>query len=100
MEKAATDINSNVDKINEACGTHITEAFASKNGFAAMAAKYVEDGKTSVAWSFNATPSVDSWRADVVAPLTEYTERDGSWDDVEKAFVDQWAYYWNLSNEK
>ena len=199
MEKAATDINSNVDKINEACGTHITEAFASaglddgsnwrfsghlagielyyefkdagcdltagqgeikgtyldnykrvwdmytntsaadkatldflewvitsddgrkaitetmglsapfdtftgdfasKNGFAAMAAKYVEDGKTSVAWSFNATPSVDSWRADVVAPLTEYTERDGSWDDVEKAFVDQWAYYWNLSNEE
>lgn len=77
-----------------------TGDFASKNGFAAMAAKYVEDGKTSVAWSFNATPSVDSWRADVVAPLTEYTERDGSWDDVEKAFVDQWAYYWNLSNEK
>ena len=199
LEKVATDINSNVDKINEACGTHITEAFASaglddgsnwrfsghlagielyyefkdagcdltagqgeikgtyldnykrvwdmytntsaadkatldflewvitsddgrkaitetmglsapfdtftgdfasKNGFAAMAAKYVEDGKTSVAWSFNATPSVDSWRADVVAPLTEYTERDGSWDDVEKAFVDQWAYYWNLSNEE
>ena len=77
-----------------------TGDFASKNGFAAMAAKYVEDGKTSVAWSFNATPSVDSWRADVVAPLTEYTERDGSWDDVEKAFVDQWAYYWNLSNEE
>ena len=29
LEKVATDINSNVDKINEACGTHITEAFAS-----------------------------------------------------------------------
>lgn len=75
-----------------------TGDFASKNGFAAMANEYAAQGKTSVAWSFNATPAVDDWRADFVAPLTEYTMRDGSWDDVKTAFVDQWAYYWDLQN--
>ncbi len=76
-----------------------TGDFASQNGFAAMANEYAAAGKTSVAWSFNATPAVDDWRADVIAPLTEYTERGGSWDDVEKAFVDQWAYYWAEENK-
>ena len=72
-----------------------TGDFASKNGFAAMANEYAAKGATSVAWSFNATPSVDNWRADFIAALTEYTERGGSWDDVETAYVDQWAYYWS-----
>lgn len=75
-----------------------TGDYESKNGFASLVNEYAAAGKTSVAWSFNATPSVDDWRADFVAPLTEYTERGGSWDDVEKAFVDQWAYYWDLEN--
>ena len=75
-----------------------TGDFASQNGFAAMANEYAAAGKTSVAWSFNATPAVDDWRADFIAPLTEYTERGGSWDDVKTAFVDQWAYYWDLQN--
>ena len=70
-----------------------TGDYASNNAFAAMANEYAAAGKTSVAWSFNATPAVDDWRADVLAPLTEYTERGGSWDDVATAFVDQWAYY-------
>ena len=77
-----------------------TDEYTSNNGFAAMANEYAAQGKTSVAWSFNATPSVDDWRADFVAPLTEYTERGGSWDDVKTAFVDQWAYYWDLSHEE
>lgn len=76
-----------------------TGDFASQNGFAAMANEYAAAGKTSVAWSFNATPAVDDWRADVIAPLTEYTERGGSWDDVATAFVDQWAYYWAEENK-
>jgi raffinose/stachyose/melibiose transport system substrate-binding protein len=76
-----------------------TGEFESKNGFASMVNEYAAAGKTSVAWSFNATPAVDDWRADFIAPLTEYTERDGSWDDVKTAFVDQWTYYWDLSNE-
>lgn len=75
-----------------------TGEFATENTFLAAANKYGAAGKTGVAWSFNATPSVDSWRADFVAPLTEYTERGGSWDDVETAFVDQWKYYWDLEH--
>jgi raffinose/stachyose/melibiose transport system substrate-binding protein len=75
-----------------------TGDFASTNAFASMVNEYAAQGKTSVAWSFNATPSVDDWRADFIAPLTEYTERGGSWDDVKTAFVDQWAYYWDLQN--
>ena len=75
-----------------------TGDYASKNAFAAMVNTYGAAGKTSVAWSFNATPAVDDWRADFIAPLTEYTERGGSWDDVKTAFVDQWAYYWDLQN--
>ena len=77
-----------------------TGDYASKNGFAKVASDLVADGKTSVAWSFNATPSVDDWRADFVAPLTEYTERGGSWDDVTKAFTEKWSYYWDLQNEQ
>ncbi len=77
-----------------------TGEYESQNGFASMVNEYAAAGKTSVAWSFNATPSVDDWRADFMAPLTEYTERGGSWDDVVTAFVDQWAYYWELSNEQ
>ena len=77
-----------------------TGDYASNNGFAAMANEYAAQGKTSVAWSFNATPAVDDWRADFVAPLTEYTERGGSWDDVKTAFVDQWAYYWDQQNNQ
>lgn len=73
-----------------------TGEYASKNGFADMVNTYASQGKTSVAWSFNATPSVDAWRADFIAALTEYTERGGSWDDVVTAYVDQWSYYWNL----
>lgn len=77
-----------------------TGEYESQNKFAAMVNEYAAAGKTSVAWSFSATPSVDDWRADFIAPLTEYTERGGSWDDVKTAYVDQWAYYWELSNEQ
>lgn len=77
-----------------------TGDYESKNAFANVASELVKNGKTSVAWSFNATPSVDDWRADFLAPLTEYTERNGSWDDVAKAFSEKWAYYWDLQNEQ
>ena len=77
-----------------------TGDYASKNAFANVASELSKEGKTSVAWSFNATPSVDDWRADFLAPLTEYTERNGSWDDVTKAFTEKWAYYWDLQNEQ
>jgi len=76
-----------------------TGDYASNNGFAAMANEYAAQGKTSVAWSFNATPNVDDWRADVVAAMVEYTCNGGDWAGVESAFVDGWSNQWALAHE-
>ena len=64
-----------------------TGDYETKNAFAQAANKLMTDGKTSVAWSFNATPNVDDWRADVVSALTAYTAGEGEWDAVKTAFV-------------
>ncbi len=76
-----------------------TGEFAPSNVFSQDNNAYAAAGKTAVAWSFNATPNVDTWRADLVTPLTAYTHGDGSWDDVVKAFVDGWATQWQLAEE-
>lgn len=75
-----------------------TGDFAPANAFGAKAAVYTEAGKTSVAWSFNATPNVDDWRADVVSALTAYTDGSGDWDAVKDAFVTGWADQWKLAH--
>lgn len=56
-------------------------------------------GKTSLAWSFNSTPNVDTFRADLVSALTAYTDGSGDWDAVVSAFVDGWAEQWTLAHE-
>ena len=76
-----------------------TGDYAPTNEFGAKAAEYTNDGKTSVAWAFNATPNVDDWRADVVSALTAYTDGSGDWDAVKTAFVDGWANQWKLAHE-
>ncbi len=76
-----------------------TGDYASKNAFGAEATALQSAGKTSVAWSFNATPNVDDWRKDVVNALTDYTSNGGSWDAVKTAFVDGWAHQWTLAHE-
>lgn len=73
--------------------------FASKNAFAAAGGELMAAGKTSVAWSFNATPNVDDWRSGVVSALTAYTDGSGDWDAVVSAFVDGWAEQWALAAE-
>jgi raffinose/stachyose/melibiose transport system substrate-binding protein len=72
-----------------------TDEFAPKNEFSACAKNY----KKSVAWAFNATPNVDDWRKDVVAPLTAYTDGSGDWSAVTEAFVTGWADQWKLAHE-
>ncbi len=74
-----------------------TGDYASKNAFAAAGARYMAEGKTSVAWSFNATPNVDTWRKDVVTALNAYTDGSAEWDGVVSAFVDGWATQWQLA---
>ena len=76
-----------------------TGDYASKNVFAQDSAALMSAGKTSVAWSFNATPNVDDWRADLVSALTAYTDGSGDWDGVKSAFVDGWAEQWKLAEE-
>lgn len=73
--------------------------YASNNKFAATAGEMMANGKTSVAWSFNATPNVDDWRADVVSALTAYTDGSGDWDGVVTAFTEGWAHQWTLAEE-
>lgn len=77
-----------------------TGDYETSNAFAQASNALMAAGKTSVAWSFNATPNVDDWRADVVAPLAAYTAGEGSWDDVVTAFVDGWANQWKLAHEE
>lgn len=74
--------------------------FATANVLAQAANEYAEAGRTSVAWSFNATPNVDDWRADVVSALTAYIDESGDWDAVVTAFVDGWADQWTLAHEE
>ncbi len=76
-----------------------TGDYESANVFTQDANALMEAGKTSVAWSFNATPNVDDWRADVVSALTAYTDGSGDWDAVKTAFVDGWASQWALAHE-
>ncbi len=76
-----------------------TGEFQTKNVFAQDSQKLQDDGKTIVAWSFNATPNVDDWRADLVSALTAYTDGTGEWDAVKTAFVDGWADQWALQQE-
>ena len=66
-------------------------AKASANVFFNDANRYIADGKYVVSWAFNHTPNVDTWRAGVVAALTQYSAGTGSWDDVVTAFVQGWA---------
>jgi len=77
-----------------------TDKYASANPFKQTAAKMMNEGKTSIAWSFNATPNVDDWRKGVVSALTDYTKGTGKWDAVKTAFVTGWSDQWKLAHEK
>ena len=63
----------------------------SENVFFNDANALMADGNYTVTWAFNYTPNVDTWRAGVVAALTQYSAGTGSWDDVVTAFVQGWA---------
>ena len=55
----------------------------------AAANDYLADGKTPVAWCFPTMPS-DTWKNNVGGALLKYAQGTGSWEDVQKAFVDGW----------
>lgn len=72
----------------------------SENVFFNDANAYMADGKYTVTWAFNYTPNVDSWRATLVSALAAYSadQTDAKWAEVEKAFVDGWAYEYSVQN--
>ena len=67
------------------------------NPLVVIADRYVADGYTSVAWTFPTMPS-EEWKNGVGSALTLYAAGTGSWDSVEKAFVDGWAEEYALIN--
>ena len=73
---------------------------ASTNKFVADGNELLKAGKTSISWAFNYTPNVDAWRATVVTALTAYSAdaSTANWDKVVEAFVDGWAYEYNVVN--
>ncbi len=70
------------------------------NVFAGDARTYAEAGNYTMFWAFNDTPNVDSWRATVVTALAAYSAApsDDTWAEVVTAFVDGWAYEYNVIN--
>ena len=70
------------------------------NVFLADGVRMQEEGKYTIAWAFNHTPNVDSWRATVVTALAAYSAdpTDANWEQVVSAFVDGWAIEYNMVN--
>ena len=71
-----------------------------ENVFFAAANDYTAAGNYVVTWAFNHTPNVDSWRATLVTALAAYSAKqtDDNWAKVQEAFVDGWAYEYNMQN--
>ncbi len=61
--------------------------------------RYVAEGAYNVSWTFNYTPNVDGWRADLTSALAAYSAGTGSWNDVKTAFVDGWKKHYDLSKQ-
>ena len=78
--------------------TTFGDDYAADNVLVNEAAKYVEDGKTSVTWCFTTMPS-ENWKDGVGSALLEYAQGTGEWDGVVTAFVDGWAEEYAAANE-
>ena len=72
-------------------------AQASPNVFVKQDQAYTEAGKTPVSWNFTTMPS-EEWKNTLGSALTAYAAGTGKWDDVKKAFVDNWATEYKLAN--
>lgn len=73
-------------------------AAENSNVFFQYAAKYINEGKYTVEWTFNYTPNVNDWRAGLVAAMNQY-DAGGSWDNVVTAFTAGWAQQYKAANE-
>lgn len=78
--------------------TPFKEHIESDNVFFKAASEYEEKGCYTVTWQFRHTPNTDAWRAGIKSALTDYSCAGGSWDNVERAFIDGWAYQYKLEH--
>ena len=64
-------------------------AKSAENPLVRIAENYVAAGKEPVSWAFTTIPS-DKWKSGLGTALTQYAAGKGSWESVEKAFVEGW----------
>ncbi|UNT97208.1 ABC transporter substrate-binding protein [Allobaculum mucilyticum] len=67
------------------------DAKPSPNIFVQEDVKLTEEGKTPVSWNFTTMPS-EEWKNTLGSALTAYAAdpTDANWEEVKKAFVDNW----------
>ncbi len=70
----------------------------SSNVLVKDANRYIEEGKTPVAWHFSSIPS-ETWKNGVAAAMTAYAEGRGTWDSVRSAYVNGWKSEYDKINK-
>ena len=60
-----------------------------QNALQRAAASDLSSGREPVSWAFTTIPS-ENWKNLLGAALLEYAQGTGTWDAVEKTFVDGW----------
>lgn len=75
------------------------DAKPSENVFVLEDVKLTEEGKTPVSWNFATIPS-EEWKNALGSALTAYAAdpTDANWEEVEKAFVENWKTEYDLAN--
>ena len=75
------------------------DAKPSENVFVLEDIKLTEEGKTPVSWNFTTMPS-EEWKNALGSALTAYAAdpTDANWEEVEKAFVENWKTEYDLAN--
>lgn len=75
------------------------DAEPSENVFVLEDVKLTEEGKTPVSWNFTTMPS-EEWKNALGSALTAYAAdpTDANWEEVEKAFVENWKTEYDLAN--
>lgn len=75
------------------------DAIPSENVFVLEDVKLTEEGKTPVSWNFTTMPS-EEWKNALGSALTAYAAdpTDANWEEVEKAFVENWKTEYDLAN--
>jgi len=66
------------------------DGYTPQNALQKAAQESLDAGRTPVTWAFSTIPS-ETWKTHVGAAMLEYAQGTGSWENVERAFVEGWA---------